>query len=110
MINNLIETTLKKVGTLVEHLTTDTYDDKYIIYSIYSNTEFANYDNENEEELYRINVKFYYKNKEDIKLIKKIKGCMKDSDFYFSDGEELRKEDNYFGYSLYFIYECIKEE
>lgn len=110
MINNLIETTLKKVGILVEHLTTDTYDDKYIIYSIYSDTEFANYDNENEEELYRINVKFYYKNKEDIKLIKKIKGCMKDSDFYFSGGEELRKEDNYFGYSIYFIYECIKEE
>ena len=110
MINGLIEAALKEVGILVEHLTTDTYDDKYVIYSIYSDTEFANYDNENEEEIYRINVSFYYKNKEDIKLIRKIKDCMKNSNFYFNDGRELRKDGNYFGYSLYFIYECIKEE
>ncbi|MBS6502574.1 MAG: hypothetical protein KH415_13295 [Clostridium sp.] len=110
MIHNFIEETLKDVGILVEHQTTETYEDKYIIYSIYSNTEFSNYDNENEEELYKINLSYYYKNKEDINLIKNIKDYMKKGGFYFNDGKELRKEDNYFGYSLYFIYECIKEE
>ncbi|MBS6503866.1 MAG: hypothetical protein KH415_20015 [Clostridium sp.] len=110
MIHDFIEKALKDVGILVEHQTTETYDDKYIIYSIYSNSEFANYDNENEEELYRINLSYYYKNKEDINLIKNIKDCMKEGGFYFNDGKELRKESNYFGYSLYFIYECMKEE
>lgn len=108
MVDDLINKALKELNILIEYMDTKTYEDRYIVYSIYENKEIDVFDDESEAELIYINFNFWYKKKEDYKLIKEIKKLMKENGFYLNGGRSLNDKE-YIGFNMDFTYEEINE-
>ncbi|HBF7900312.1 hypothetical protein KLL36_01310 [Clostridioides difficile] len=78
--------------------------DKYVIYSIYNETDTDIFDDNNQSVTYYIQLNYWFKNSIDEKRYKEIKNKMKEKGFSF-DGCKDSKDGNYYGKLFDFKYE-----
>lgn len=109
-MHNKISELLETLGIDVAFMEYDGNSSEYIIFSIYNDEDNDFNDDDNDSEIFYINITYWFKSKTNINKYKKIKKLMKDNNFiYEGNGKDL-KDDGYFGKSLDFIYIHDKQE
>lgn len=95
---------LETLGIDVAFMEYDGNSSEYIIFSIYDDEDNDFNDDTNDSEVFYINIVYWFKSKtKNINKYKKIKEIMKNNDFIYDGGKDL-KDDGYFGKSLDFIF------
>ena len=79
---------------------------EYIVFNIYNDEESSFYDNENLSETYYITINYWYVSKSNINKWKEIRKLMKENNFIYDGGKDL-KEGNLYGKSMDYIYQEI---
>lgn len=102
-MHNKICGLLESLGIDVEFMEYEGNSLEYIIFNIYDDEDNDFNDDENDSEVFYINIVYWFKSKTNINKYRKIKKLMKENNFIYDGGKDL-KDDGYFGKSLDFIY------
>lgn len=105
MINKKIIDALKVLNIPIVYQEISNKQDKYVIFNIYNEKDSMFYDDTNLCEKYYITLNYWFNNPNDIGIYKQIKKLMKENGFIFDNCTDLRKDGDYFGKSMDFIYE-----
>lgn len=105
MINKKIIDSLKVLNIPVVYMEINKKKDKYVIFSIYNEKDSMFCNDTNLAEKYYITLNYWFNNPSDIGIYKEIKKLMKENGFIYDSGTDLRKDGDYFGKSMDFIYE-----
>ena len=102
MYNKIVEV-LETLGIDIAFMEYEGNSDEYIIFSIYDDEDSDFNDDTNDSEVSYINITYWFKSKLNINKYKKIKDLMKNNDFIYDGGKDL-KDGSYYGKSLDFIF------
>lgn len=105
MINKKIIDTLKELDVTVAYQEIKQRKDKYIIFNIYNEKDILFCNDINLAEKCYITLNYWYTNATDLGLYKQVKKLMKENDFTFDNGTDLKKDGDYYGKSMDFKYE-----
>lgn len=102
MHNKIVEV-LETLGIDIAFMEYEGNSDEYITFSIYDDEDSDFNDDTNDSEVSYINITYWFKSKLNINKYKKIKELMKKNNFIYDGGKD-RKNGNYYGKSLDFIF------
>lgn len=105
MVNKIIKDALKELNIQVAYMEIKQQKDKYIVFSIYNEKDSMFCNDTNLAEKYYITMNYWYTNPSDMGIYKEVKKLMKENGFIYDDGTDLKKDGDYFGKSMDFIYE-----
>ena len=109
MINQKICDVLKVLNIPVIYYDTNQSKDKYIIFSVYNEIEINHSDDTKNSIEYSISINYWFKDPKDIGLYTEIKKILKENGFIFKSSKD-RKDGNYYGKNMDFIYVNYKGE
>ncbi len=107
-MHNKICEILETLGIDIAFMEYEGKSKEYIIFSIYDDEDDDFNDDTNDSEVFYINITYWFKSKSNINKSVRIKELMKENDFIYNGGKDL-KDDGYFGKSLDFIFTYDKE-
>ncbi|MGL5712581.1 MAG: hypothetical protein ACRCXT_00305 [Paraclostridium sp.] len=105
MINDKIVKALETLNIPVLYIEIKNRKDKYVIFSIYNEKDSMFCNDTNLAEKYYITMNYWYNNPNDIGIYKEIKKLMKENGFIYDNGSDLKKDGEYYGKTMDFIYE-----
>lgn len=108
-MNKKVIAALSSLGIPVAYMEYKGEADSYIMFQVYNEQDAEFYDDENQAEIFYIEVNYYFDNPADFGKAKEIKRLMKQAGFIFDGAKDLY-DDGTYGKNLEFIYKEYLEE